>query len=302
VIVIDEAAHVNPDLFFKVILPILQMKNTALFALSSPEGSQNYFSKLINLKVNGQPFFRICDCQMICEDCRKLDRDKQIQCNHVKQTAHWLSSKKGERLKLLYAADPATAMKELAGIIEDDYLPCFPKDLIAAMFAMPPVVTQSTPNFVFVTVDPSGGGMSQLAICSGYYRETDHVVSGPITYSSLVDSRKFSSISMALNLLYGNFSVMSMKAPTRIKNALKWATSSRLNMPFPSNVASSPFEILVSQWVMNRSANRRALSSVVCSSNSKTREITLVLILFAPYRFLMTSMAVSSSAFASLSG
>lgn len=178
-IIIDEAAHINPDLFFKVILPILQMKNTALFALSSPEGSQNYFSKLINLKVDGHPFFRVCDCQLICEDCRKLDRDKQILCNHVKQTAHWLSSKKGARLKMLYAADPATAIKEFGGIIEDEYVPCFPKELIAHMFTgIPAVITTATPTYVFVTVDPSGGGMSQLAICSGYYRETDHVVSG----------------------------------------------------------------------------------------------------------------------------
>jgi hypothetical protein len=57
--------------------------------------------------------------QMICEDCCKLDRDKQILCNHVKRTAHWLSSKKAQRLKLLYAADPATAINELAASCQD---------------------------------------------------------------------------------------------------------------------------------------------------------------------------------------
>ncbi len=153
------------------------MKDTALFALSSPEGSQNYFSKLINLKVGGQPFFRVCDCQMICEDCRKLEREKQILCNHVKQTAHWLSSKKGDRLKLLYAADPATAIKEFGGIIEDEFVPCFPKNMIERMFSLPPVVTSSVPQYIFVCVDPSGGGMSHLAICTGYYDERDFVVS-----------------------------------------------------------------------------------------------------------------------------
>lgn len=257
-IVIDEAAHVNPELFFKVILPILQMKNTALFALSSPEGSQNYFSKLINLKVDGQPFFRICDCQMICEDCRKLDRDKQVLCNHVKQTAHWLSSKKGERLKLLYKADPATAIKELSGIIEDDYVPCFPKDLIAQMFTMPPILTTSSPNYVFVTVDPSGGGMSQLAICSGYYQENEHVVSqfyrGPMVYSSLAASTKLSTISMTLNLLYLNCTVMSMKWSIRANQALK------------CGVSEMPDDRLVSHCIMKMSAKRReVLSGIRCS-------------------------------------
>lgn len=145
------------------------MSNTCLFALSSPEGSQNFFSKLINLKVDGESFFRVCDCQMICEDCRKLEPDQQILCNHVKQTAKWLNSKKGQRLKLLYGADSATVAKEMMGIIADDYLPCFPAERIEAMFAASPKVTLSSPQYVFITVDPSGGGVSQLGMCSGYY-------------------------------------------------------------------------------------------------------------------------------------
>lgn len=145
------------------------MKNTCLFALSSPEGNDNYFSRLINLKIEGKPLFRICQCQMICEECRKLEMERQIFCNHIKQTPHWLSSKKGARLKLLYMADPATAIKEFGGIIQDNFVPCFPKELIHQMFTGDPMVTTSSPEYIFITVDPSGGGMSQLAICSGYY-------------------------------------------------------------------------------------------------------------------------------------
>lgn len=176
----------DPDLFFKVIVPILQMRNTALLALSSPEGSSNYFSKLINLKDHeGNPFFRVCDCFMICEECRKLDREKQILCNHVKQTAHWLSSDKANRLKMLYAADPATAIKEFGGIIEDDFVPCFPAAEIERFFDRKPYVMQSAPRYIFVTCDPSGGGMSQLAICSGYYDDTlNFVVSQSLSSSS----------------------------------------------------------------------------------------------------------------------
>ena len=183
------------------------MKNTSLFALSSPEGSQNFFSKLINLKVNGEPFFRICDCQMICEDCRKLEQEKQILCNHVKQTAKWLSSKKGQRLKLLYGADSATVAKEMMGLIADDYLPCFPVELINEMFEAPPKMTTSTPEYVFITVDPSGGGVSQLGICSGYYDDDlNFVVSylnGPMINSSRAAFSNSVTISIILCLLYG---------------------------------------------------------------------------------------------------
>lgn len=198
-IIIDEMAYIPSDLFFKVIVPILQMADTALFGLSSPEGSQNFFSKLINLKAGDQPFFRVCDCQLICEDCRKLKPDEQVLCNHVKQQAKWLSSKKGERMKLLYGADSTTIAKEMMGVIADDFVPCFPQDLIQDMFALPSVVTTSSPKYVFVTIDPSGGGVSQLGICSGYYNdELEYVVSGPIMYSRRAARSNSSTISIML--------------------------------------------------------------------------------------------------------
>jgi hypothetical protein len=122
----------------------------------------------------------------------------------VKQTAKWLNSKKGQRLKLLYGADSATVAKEMMGIIADDYLPCFPAERIEALFAAPMKKTLSTPKYVFITVDPSGGGMSQLGICSGYYDdELNFVVSGPITYSKRAAFSNSVTISMILCLSYG---------------------------------------------------------------------------------------------------
>lgn len=171
VCIIDEAAHVDPALFYKVVVPILSMKQTALLALSSPEGSQNYFSKLIQLvdPATNLPFFRVCNCFLICEECRKLELEEQVKCNHVKQTATWLSQKRTNRNKLLYGTDPATLAKELAGVITDDFVPCFPRKYLEKMFQRTPYLTKSSPEYIIVTVDPSGGGMSQLAICSGYY-------------------------------------------------------------------------------------------------------------------------------------
>lgn len=148
---------------------MLYVKGTCFFALSTPEGSGNYFSKLFKLtESDGKtPFFRICQCQMICEECRKLDPLEQLNCTHVKDTPHWLSSKDGARLKLLYKADPVRAIKEFGGIIEDSFTPCFPKSLIAQMFSNPPLRTLAPPRAIVITVDP-GAGPSQMGICSGY--------------------------------------------------------------------------------------------------------------------------------------
>jgi len=185
------------------------MKDTCYFALSSPQGNDNYFSTLLRLKVDGKSFFRICQCAMICEDCRKLPMDEQIFCGHVTDQPHWLSSKKGARLKQLYKADPATAIKEFGGIVEDKFIPCFPKASLHSLFTQPTFQTTSAPEYIFTCVDPSGGGVSQLAICSGYYDTyKNYVVSfiyqnGPIQYSVFVASSNFSNISILLFSLNG---------------------------------------------------------------------------------------------------
>lgn len=77
VLIIDEAAHIDPKLFFKTIVPILSMKNTALLCLSSPEGDSNYYSALMNLKRDdgsNEPFFNVINCFQICAKCLKLGK------------------------------------------------------------------------------------------------------------------------------------------------------------------------------------------------------------------------------------
>jgi hypothetical protein len=172
---------------------MLYVKGTCFFALTTPEGGGNWFSRLFKLtESDGKTsFFRICQCQMICEECRKLEPLEQLNCTHVKDMPHWLSSKDGARLKLLYKADPVRAIKEFGGIIEDSFTPCFPKSLIAQMFSNPPLRTTTPPRAIIITVDP-GAGPSQMGICSGYMdNDLNFVVKkvyyldskGPIQYS-----------------------------------------------------------------------------------------------------------------------
>lgn len=179
-VVIDEAAHIEPDLFYQTIVPILSIKNTALITLSSPDKSNNYFSRLANLREEHNPdetYFRIVNCFMICNECRKLEKSEQIKCNHVKQGAFWISQRKVNRLKRLYESDPATAIREFGGIIEDDYDPCFDKHDIKRVFCeLPHVVTTSVPNQIIVSVDPNGGGASKMAITSGYFDGNDDFI------------------------------------------------------------------------------------------------------------------------------
>jgi hypothetical protein len=178
VIIIDEAAHIDPKLFFKTILPILQMKNTSLMCLSSPEGDENYYSQLMNLKDEdtGESFFHVINCFQICKECMKLERELQIKCTHVKSSAHWLSSRKTKKLKMLYKANPEDAIREFGGIVVSDHLPALRKEEVQRCFTMDHVHTSAPPPFIFTCCDPTGGGPSMLSIASGYYTKMGDLV------------------------------------------------------------------------------------------------------------------------------
>jgi hypothetical protein len=155
------------------------MKNTSLLCLSSPEGDSNYYSALMNLKREGtdEPFFNVIECFQICKNCRKLERVKQIQCTHVKSTAHWLSSRKIKELKTLYKASPEDAIREFGGIVISDYLPALRKEDIEKTFAAGcRERTLASPKYIFTCCDPTGAGPSMLSIASGYYNNQGDVV------------------------------------------------------------------------------------------------------------------------------
>lgn len=161
------------------------MSNTALLALSSPEGSGNYYSKLVTFKDKdtGLPFFKVVDCLLICKECQKLEREEKVKCTHIPQKAHWLNAKKKSRFKQLLEGDSATALREFDGMIEDDFTSCFPKELIENLFDAPLTNASYSPSYIYTAFDPNGGGPSQLGIVSGYYdNDLNFIVSFSLFY------------------------------------------------------------------------------------------------------------------------
>jgi hypothetical protein len=155
------------------------MARTTLIALSSPGDTVNYYSQLLNATdENGDPWFKIVDAVMVCPECRKLPRDQQIQCEHIPHRSHWISNRRIARIKLLYKHAPATALREFAGMVVSDHMPCFNAAHVDRMFSAPRVVTESAPDFIYVAADPAGGGRSHMAVASGFFnRDGNFVVS-----------------------------------------------------------------------------------------------------------------------------
>jgi hypothetical protein len=50
VLYIEEASRVDPQLFFEVVLPLLQVRGTALIAISTPRKDYNFFGEMVAMK------------------------------------------------------------------------------------------------------------------------------------------------------------------------------------------------------------------------------------------------------------
>ena len=79
-------------------MPILELTNTALLAISTPLDEFNYYSELFLKKdENGEDFFKTIKAGRICDDCGRLPYDLMIKCDHVPDGAHWKSIHKKRR-------------------------------------------------------------------------------------------------------------------------------------------------------------------------------------------------------------
>ena len=178
--IIDEAAHISQALFYKTLVPILQMKYTSLLALSSPEGDDNYFSTLLTLKdkTDNTDFFQKVDCFQICKSCERLpDRAERIKCNHIPNAAFWLSSLAKQKLKPLYENNPEDAIREFGGMVISDYKPALNKEEVQRWFERPRWASETAPAVIFISADPSAGGPSHMSMSCGFVMGIDTVVS-----------------------------------------------------------------------------------------------------------------------------
>lgn len=73
---------------------------------------------------------------------------------------------------LMYSTDPTRAMNEYQGVAISEFIPCFDKQEIAYMFDNEPHNTLFVPDLMYISVDPNGGGISNMAIVTGYYTDT----------------------------------------------------------------------------------------------------------------------------------
>ena len=92
---VDEAAYVKSDLFKKTIAPLLQEKECAMIAMSSPSDTSSFVYKLSKkLGRDGLPIINYVVIGTQCDDCanppkdpanpsKKLKKSFGVACKHV---------------------------------------------------------------------------------------------------------------------------------------------------------------------------------------------------------------------------
>ena len=164
VLYLEEAAFLDLQVFYEIVVPLLEMDTTALIAISTPQDKQNFYSEMFELKdARGDPFFRTIRVSLVCKACEEAG--KGSECTHNQDLIPpWKSAAKLDMVRALYGDQKDLMQRESMGQITSDANSVFNMDMIESMMQMQELDFE--PNFFFTGVDPTGGGASYMAVVS----------------------------------------------------------------------------------------------------------------------------------------
>lgn len=184
----------DKQVFFQVVAPLLSVANTAILAISTPEGELNYYSQLIQLKGdNDEPLFKCIQIGLACQKC--LAKGIMKQCRHNKgRLPMWKSAGRQRKTEKVMESDPEMRARELCGgiISTNNFIFASYMETFKEQIAKHPRTIESQPGVIHMAIDPSGGGNpSDYAICSYTYHRGSQVIVGldasPSAKSDVID-------------------------------------------------------------------------------------------------------------------
>jgi hypothetical protein len=166
VIYCEEAAYMDRALFDEVLVPLMEVQNTAMICISTPLGTTNFYTALTQIVDDkGQPIFNV---QKIGHSMRPA----------------WKPIETYAKAKAIFGTNVAMRKRELDGEVTDGE-GAYNKKLLDRMFNKPPFAEPHTVagKVVYVAVDPNGGANltntagSDTAIVSFFIHQGCYVVS-----------------------------------------------------------------------------------------------------------------------------
>lgn len=166
VLILEEAAYVDPGFFYETVAPLLIVGMTTLIGISTLTSDINFYTRLFKLRdaITGSPIFLSMSVELACQHCK--DEGKSAECKHLLHLVpRWQSSSRHERLKTIMSDRPDLIQSELSGLAFDALQQCFRANDIEKMFSMiPPTIKWK--NTVFIV---SQGGMIDKIYSISYF-------------------------------------------------------------------------------------------------------------------------------------
>ena len=174
VVYADEAAFIKLEMLAKVLIPLLVRPGRCLFMTSTPHTDPaNHFTKMLTMYQG--TMIDVVVLSLVCDACAAIP-GFQGTCPHrqglLSEDVKSSRSKLTE-LILKSISDEATLQTELQGRPSTQTCCAFPPDAIRDIQdaeAVQPVfpAPDCKPEYMFMCIDPTGGGPSDLAIVMGY--------------------------------------------------------------------------------------------------------------------------------------
>lgn len=159
-------------------IDITNIQTAALIAISTPLDGMNFYSEMFELKGgDGQPLFNQLRIGLSCAKCQAAG--KAADCTHMKDVIPpWKSAAKFDMVKAIYGDRKDLLAKESMGQITSDQASVFPEKLINKIMTNPEYKLRNPAKYIFLGVDPNGGGASEMAIITMTMEMNNIVITG----------------------------------------------------------------------------------------------------------------------------
>lgn len=167
--ILEEAAYIPRGILTQIIAPMLKVSNSVLIAISTHNGEENYYSRLMldPDPIMDRLFIRL-RVDLVCASCKRRGLNPN-QCTH-KAFANpaWLLGSNESRVKKLIG-DEETYAREVMGAFMSNRNGVFQASWLEHLDTKPPrpldrVRHRRRGCFLFSMIDPAGGGDSASAI------------------------------------------------------------------------------------------------------------------------------------------
>ena len=116
VIYLEEAAFMSIHMFHTVIVPLLELETTALICISTPMGTDNFYSQMFQMKdAAGKKLFNSIELSLVCDECKA--GPNPADCTHMKHLLpRWKSGAKNDMVRQIYGDNTTDMLRESLGM------------------------------------------------------------------------------------------------------------------------------------------------------------------------------------------